>query len=73
MPYHIGHKGSHGCKGFPVIKDSDDEVMGCHKTKADAIVAKLEAEFCNDCGDLNIHLMEVDECEKLMEFFKHES
>ena len=36
MPYHIGAKGSHGCSGFPVIKDSDDSVMGCHKTKEQA-------------------------------------
>lgn len=32
MPYHIGKEGSHGCDGFPVVKDSDESVMGCHPT-----------------------------------------
>lgn len=47
MPYHIGEEGSHGCKGFPVIKDSDGEVMGCHKTKEDA-KKQLAALYINE-------------------------
>jgi hypothetical protein len=35
MPYHVGAKGSHGCSGYPAVKDTG-EVMGCHKTRADA-------------------------------------
>jgi hypothetical protein len=31
MPYHVGEKGSYGCKGYPAVKD-DGTVMGCHKT-----------------------------------------
>ena len=47
MPYHIGDKGSHGCKGFPVVKDSDNTVMGCHKTKEDA-KKQLAALYINE-------------------------
>lgn len=36
MPYHIGERGSHGCSGYPVVKDSTGEVMGCHKTASKA-------------------------------------
>jgi hypothetical protein len=47
MPYHIGDKGSHGCAGFPVIKDSDNSVMGCHKTKEHA-KKQLAALYINE-------------------------
>ena len=47
MPYHIGDEGSHGCSGFPVIKDSDETVMGCHKTKEDA-KKQLAALYINE-------------------------
>lgn len=47
MPYHIGAEGSHGCKGFPVVKDSDNEVMGCHNTEADA-KRQLAALYANE-------------------------
>lgn len=47
MPYHIGEKGSHGCAGFPVVKDSDGEVMGCHKTEDDA-KKQLAALYANE-------------------------
>ena len=47
MPYHIGIKGSHGCKGFPVVKDSDGKVMGCHETEAKA-KAQLSALYINE-------------------------
>jgi hypothetical protein len=36
MPYHVGAKGSYGCNGYPALKD-DGTVMGCHKTKEDAM------------------------------------
>lgn len=35
MPYHVGEKGSYGCKGYPALKD-DGTVMGCHETKEQA-------------------------------------
>lgn len=47
MPYHIGEEGSHDCKGFPVVKDSDGTVMGCHKTKEDA-KKQLAALYANE-------------------------
>ena len=45
MPYSIGEKGSYGCSGYPVIKDSDKSVMGCHDTAAEAgaQIAAIEA------------------------------
>jgi hypothetical protein len=36
MPYSVGAKGSHGCSGYPAVKTSTGEVMGCHKTKQEA-------------------------------------
>lgn len=36
MPYNIGEQGSHGCSGFPVVKTSTGEVMGCHESQKDA-------------------------------------
>ena len=46
MPYSIGEKGSYGCSGYPVIKDDDKSVMGCHDTAADAgaQIAAIEAD-----------------------------
>ena len=35
MPYHVGEKGSYGCKGYPALKE-DGTVMGCHDTKEQA-------------------------------------
>lgn len=35
MPYHVGKKGSYGCKGFPALKE-DGTVMGCHSTAKEA-------------------------------------
>jgi hypothetical protein len=32
MPYKVGKKGSYGCSGYPAVKTSTGEVMGCHKT-----------------------------------------
>jgi hypothetical protein len=36
MPYSVGERGSYGCSGYPVIKDDDKTVMGCHETMAQA-------------------------------------
>jgi hypothetical protein len=36
MPYRVGAKGSYGCSGYPALKEGTNEVMGCHKTRADA-------------------------------------
>jgi hypothetical protein len=45
MPYSVGEKGSYGCSGYPVIKDDDKSVMGCHDTaqEAGAQIAAIEA------------------------------
>lgn len=45
MPYSVGPRGSYGCSGYPVIKDDDKTVMGCHGTaaKAGAQIAAIEA------------------------------
>jgi hypothetical protein len=45
MPYSVGEKGSYGCSGYPVIKDDDKQVMGCHDTAAEAgaQIAAIEA------------------------------
>jgi len=45
MPYSIGEQGSYGCSGYPVVKDSDKEVMGCHPTReaAGRQIAAIEA------------------------------
>ena len=52
MPYSIGEKGSYGCSGYPVIKDSDKEVMGCHDTREDAAgqIAAIEASEAEKVG-----------------------
>jgi hypothetical protein len=36
MPYRVGAKGSFGCSGYPALKEGTNEVMGCHKTRAEA-------------------------------------
>lgn len=45
MPYHVGEKGSYECSGYPVVKDSDSSVMGCHDSPAEAAaqIAAIEA------------------------------
>lgn len=47
MPYHIGEEGSHDCNGFPVVKDSDGTVMGCHTTEEKA-KRQLAALYANE-------------------------
>jgi len=36
MPYLVGSKGSYGCSGYPALKEGTNEVVGCHKTRAQA-------------------------------------
>lgn len=36
MPYKVGAKGSYGCSGYPALKESTNEVMGCHTTRSEA-------------------------------------
>jgi len=45
MPYSIGSRGSYGCSGYPVVKDDDKQVMGCHDTReaANNQIAAIEA------------------------------
>lgn len=47
MPYYVGEPNSHGCKGFPVVKNDDGKVMGCHPTKQQAI-KQLQALYLNE-------------------------
>lgn len=47
MPYHIGEPNSYGCKGYPIVKDDDNTVMGCHQTRQDAI-KQLQALYANE-------------------------
>jgi len=55
MPYSVGEKGSYGCSGYPVIKDDDKTVMGCHDTaqKAGAQIAAIEASEDKGVGIKN--------------------
>ena len=45
MPYSIGEQGTYGCSGYPVVKDDDKQVMGCHETReaAGQQIAAIEA------------------------------
>jgi hypothetical protein len=45
MPYSIGERGSYGCSGYPVVKDDDKQIMGCHETReaAGQQIAAIEA------------------------------
>jgi hypothetical protein len=45
MPYHVGGKGTNGCKGYPVVKEGG-EVVGCHATRAEAD-SQLQALYAN--------------------------
>jgi HK97 family phage prohead protease len=47
MPWHVGEQGSHGCDGYPVIKDGTDEVEGCHDTREQAN-RQLAALYANE-------------------------
>lgn len=52
MPYSVGSQGSYGCSGYPVVKEGG-EVMGCHKTQAEAtaqVQALYAAEAKADTG-----------------------
>jgi hypothetical protein len=55
MPYSVGAQGSNGCSGYPVVKEGG-EVMGCHKTEADA-TAQVRALYAAeaDKADNNVN------------------
>ena len=52
MPYSIGERGSYGCSGYPVVKDSDKQVMGCHDSREAAArqIAAIEASEAEKVG-----------------------
>ena len=52
MPYSVGERGSYGCSGYPVIKDDDKTVMGCHDSAeaAGRQIAAIEANENKDVG-----------------------
>jgi HK97 family phage prohead protease len=61
MPYFITDK-ANGCTGWATVKE-DGEVIGCHKTKKDAVdhmVAISLAEDMTPGGDLNKRELRVD-------------
>ena len=55
MPYSVGAQGSNGCSGYPVVKEGG-EVMGCHKTEAEA-TAQVRALYAAeaDKADNNVN------------------
>ena len=71
MPYHIGDKGSYGCKGFPVIKDSDGTVMGCHTSKEDA-KKQLAALYINEPEASKEKAMAMDYATSYAEIVKYD-
>lgn len=71
MPYHIGEKGSYGCKGFPVVKDSDSTVMGCHTTKEDA-KKQLAALYANEPEASKEKAMAIDYATSYAEIVKYD-
>jgi hypothetical protein len=52
MPYHIESANAE-CQGFAVVKDDDGEVMGCHRSEAQALrqIAALYAAENDDMDD----------------------
>jgi hypothetical protein len=62
MPYSIGEQGSYGCSGYPVVKDDDKSVMGCHDTaqEAAAQIAAIEANENKGIGIKNPEEWPVD-------------
>jgi len=71
MPYHIGDKGSYGCKGFPVVKDSDGTVMGCHTSKEDA-KKQLAALYINEPEASKEKAMAMDYATSYAEIVKYD-
>ena len=71
MPYHIGDKGSYGCKGYPVVKDSDGEVMGCHTTEASA-KRQLAALYANEPEASKEKAMAMDYATSYAEIVKYD-
>lgn len=55
MPYHIENDNA-ACSGFAVVKDDDGEVMGCHRSQAQAerqIAALYAAEDIDNEDDMD--------------------
>jgi len=71
MPYHVGEKGSYGCAGYPVVKDSDNEVMGCHATKEDA-KKQLAALYVNEPEASKEKAMAMDYATSYAEIVKYD-
>lgn len=44
--YYVGKKGSHGCKGYPVVSRDSGRVLGCHDTK-EAALKQLRAIYAS--------------------------
>jgi HK97 family phage prohead protease len=49
MPWHVGEQGSHGCDGYPVVKDDSGEVEGCHDTR-EAANRQVAALYASENG-----------------------
>lgn len=71
MPYHIGEKGSYGCKGYPVVKDSDGTVMGCHTSKEHA-KKQLAALYINEPEASKEKAMAMDYATSYAEIVKYD-
>ncbi len=52
MPWHISNK-AEGCSGYAVVKDDTNEVVACHKTKADA-VANMQALYASEADKMDM-------------------
>lgn len=55
MPYHI-EDDNEDCQGFAVVKDDDGEVMGCHRSEAQA-ERQIAALYASEDDDENTHAM----------------
>ena len=51
MPYHI-ESDNEECQGFAVVKDDDGEVMGCHRSEAQA-ERQIAALYANEDDDMD--------------------
>ena len=57
MPYRIGAKGSFGCSGYPALKEGTNEVMGCHKTRAEAAAQIFAINASEGNIDKSMHVL----------------
>lgn len=67
MPYSVGERGSHGCSGYPVVKEGG-EVMGCHGTQAEA-TNQVQALYANEAqkGDTGILPTQTNQTQSMFE------